>query len=143
MNFSQFLSENPEIPHVKQIKPQPKQAKQPQPPQELHQAQQPKAPQLLPPQKPPKKVGLSFSKKKTEVIKERVMTVNDEEFKKGDFIVITRMENSSLNVYKGYYGEIKEIIRGGETALVMLEAMTYPKPIRFPIGHFRRRTFHR
>jgi hypothetical protein len=133
MNFSQFLSENPEIPHVKQIKPQP-------PPQ---QSEPPKQ-QSEPPQKPPKKVGLSFNKKKTtEPIKERIMTVNQEDFKKGDFIIITRLENSPLNVYKGYFGEIKEIIRGGETAIVVLEAMSYPRPIRFPMGHFKRRIFNR
>lgn len=139
MNFSQFLSENPEIPHVKQIKPKPQPQLQPQSPPPPKQPNQ----ETEPPQTLPKKVSLSFNKKKTEVIKERVMTVNQEEFKKGDFVIITRMENSSLNVYKGYFGEIKNIIQGGETALVILEAMTYPKPIRFPVGHFKRRIFHR
>lgn len=133
MNFSQFLTENPEIPHVKQIKPQ-----TPTPP----------PPSIQTPSTPPKKVitRSNATKKSKEIHQNKNQeTVENthEEFKKGDFIVITRMENSSLNVYKGYYGEIKEIVRNGETVLVILEAMVYPKPIRFPMGHFKRRIFHR
>ena len=128
MNFSQFLTENPEIPHVKQIKPQTLTPPTPQTPNIK------------------KVITRSNATKKPKDIQQNnqdnVENIHDE-FKKGDSIIITRMDNSSLNVYKGYYGEIKDIIRNGETALVILEAMVYPKPIRFPMGHFKRRIFHR
>lgn len=64
---------------------------------------------------------------------------DNEEFKKFDSVVITYMENSNLNAYKGYFGEIKEIVKNGDSFLIILEAMNYPKLIKFPIGHFKRR----
>jgi ATP-dependent exoDNAse (exonuclease V) alpha subunit len=111
MNFSQFLTENPASQQVTQIKPQKKD--------------------------PPPNITKVVTKKITPP---KVLQTNQEpqrEFKKGNRIIITRMEGSSLNVYKGYFGEIKEVVKNGETIIAVLEAMNYPKPIRFPIGHFK------
>jgi hypothetical protein len=58
------------------------------------------------------------------------------DFKKGDLVIIKYMPNSMLNVYKGYYGEIKEYIPREESAYIILEAMNHPRRIKFPLGHF-------
>ena len=130
MNFSQFLTENQESPHIKQIKPQ------------IQEIQPPNIKKVI------TRSNTNKKPKEKEILQPTSLDSQDieithEKFKKGDFIIITRMENSSLNVYKGYFGEIKEIIKNGEIASVVLEAMHYPKPIRFPIGHFKRRIFQR
>lgn len=61
-------------------------------------------------------------------------------FKKGDFVIIQRMEGSPLNVYKGYFGEIKEYKYNNDIAYIILEAMNNPRRIQFPLGHFVHRT---
>jgi ribosomal protein L21E len=64
---------------------------------------------------------------------------NYSKFKKGDLVIINYLPNSPLNIYKGYFGEIKEHIPHNESAYVMLEAMNYPKHINFPLKHLMHR----
>jgi hypothetical protein len=65
-----------------------------------------------------------------------------QEFKRGDFVIIQRLENSYLNAYKGYFGQIKEYMIIDESAYVMLEAINNPKTIKFPIGHLVHRNYN-
>lgn len=56
-------------------------------------------------------------------------------FRVGDTIQIVKVENSYLNHYKGYVGEIKEYRVGNTHALVVLHAMIHLRKIKFPIKH--------
>lgn len=56
--------------------------------------------------------------------------------KKGDFIRIIYQENSILNHYKGYFGEIKEYRKEQDSALIFLHAISTFRLIKFPITHF-------
>jgi len=58
------------------------------------------------------------------------------DFKIGDLVKIIRLENSYLNVYKGYNGEIKLYRKGNKTAILFLEARNNINFIVFPIEHF-------
>jgi hypothetical protein len=60
-------------------------------------------------------------------------------FKKGDFIVIIGVENSHLNIYKGYFGEIKYLIPRNNSAYITFEAMNNSNSLQFPFGHFKHR----
>ena len=55
-------------------------------------------------------------------------------------ISIIGLKNSNLNIYKGYFGQIKEYRQISNSAYVILEAMNYPIPINFPAGHLVHRT---
>jgi hypothetical protein len=63
------------------------------------------------------------------------------EFKKGDFIKIVYVKDSKLNMYKGYFGEIRNYTRGASHAFVTLEAVNSKQEILFPITHFIKRNF--
>ena len=56
--------------------------------------------------------------------------------KKGDTVKIIRMENSDLNIYKGYLGEIKDYKKGQDFALVYLLATFNLSVVKFPLEHF-------
>ena len=58
-------------------------------------------------------------------------------YKKGDFVRIIYLENSPLNYYKGYNGEIKTYAFGCDHANIMLEAINSSMFIKFPINHFK------
>ena len=60
-------------------------------------------------------------------------------FKKGDFIVIIGVENSPLNIYKGYFGEIIYFIYRNNSAYIILEGINNSNPLQFPFGHFKHR----
>lgn len=55
---------------------------------------------------------------------------------RGNMVKIIRKQNSSLNYYKGYVGEIKEYKQGRDKALVFLHAINSYTRIWFPIDHF-------
>ena len=67
---------------------------------------------------------------------------NEELFKKGDFVKIIYKENSKLNMYKSYNGEIRTYYKGGVTASIQLEACNSAQAIVFPIDHFIKRNFN-
>ena len=56
--------------------------------------------------------------------------------KKGDFIKIIYQQNSILNQYKGYFGEIKEYRKEQDSAIIFLHAISVYRLIKFPITHF-------
>jgi len=66
-------------------------------------------------------------------------------FKKGDFVKITRIrrkENDGIrrcDVYMGYFGEIKEIRKGPNTAVVRMEATNNYQSAEVPIECLIRR----
>lgn len=135
MDFSQFLVQNPEIPtNIKPLTPRPTNVIKPKQTKETTNEQKTKG-----------KI-----KEKSKQTKEKQINIQpidielkepQREFKRGEFVIIQGVPNSNLNVYKGYFGEIKEYIPRSESAYIVLEAMNYPKPIKFPFGHFKHRTF--
>lgn len=142
MDFSQFLVQNPDIPNdVKEITPK-----------TIKQNYTLTDKTTIELKKPNKQTESNYKKvKKDKHTKDKPIIVQphihieeqqpQKEFKKGDFVIIKGVPNSSLNVYKGYFGEIKEYIQRTESAYIILEAMNYPRKIKFPIGHFVHRTF--
>lgn len=64
----------------------------------------------------------------------------NEKFKKDDFVRIKYLKDSNLNIYKGYNGEIKQYIKDSSEAMIILEALPYPRVISFPIKHFYKLT---
>jgi hypothetical protein len=70
------------------------------------------------------------------------MEFQEELFKKGDFVKIIYKENSKLNMYKTYNGEIRTYYKGGITASIQLEACNSAQAIIFPIDHFIKRNFN-
>ena len=56
--------------------------------------------------------------------------------KNGEYVRIIRKENSPLNYYKGYIGEIKNYKRGQSRVQIVLQAQNNAHPIIFPIDHF-------
>jgi transcription antitermination factor NusG len=76
-----------------------------------------------------------------EILKEQEDSFSNNfiEFKRGDLVRIIRLENSYLNVYKGYNGEIKVYRKGNKTASLFLETRNNANFIVFPIEHFVRR----
>lgn len=142
MDFSQFLVNNPEIPNVKVIKNESEKD------QDNEKKNKPKPIKKEPKPKKEKVVDLKSVFKNSEQIenkptkettKENVREYQEVEFKRGDFVKIIRLEDSPLNVYKGYNGEIKEYIYRSNSAYIVLEAMGYPRRIKFPLGHFKHR----
>ena len=82
---------------------------------------------------------LSDEKKSIEEdsIQEKVQeTTVYKNIKKGDFVKIIYMENSILNTYKGYIGEIKEYRKDMDSAVIFLHCITSFTSLRFPIEHF-------
>jgi hypothetical protein len=57
-------------------------------------------------------------------------------YKKGDFIKIIYLENSPLNNYKGYNGEIRQYVKNSDYAFIVLEAINNSASIKFPVEHF-------
>lgn len=62
--------------------------------------------------------------------------LNSYSVKTGDFVKIVFKENSPLNIYKGYIGEIRDYRKGQQFAMVMLEAIVSKQIIKFSIDHF-------
>jgi hypothetical protein len=137
MNFSQFLVENPDLPLAK-----PTNTNEEHINIEKERDTTPKDKKKEPIKKLKEKL---FDIKSTTIdLKSKIITeerpYQHQEFKKGDFVIIQRLENSDLNVYKGYYGQIKECRLFTNSSYVILEAMNHPRPISFPIGHLVHRT---
>jgi hypothetical protein len=63
------------------------------------------------------------------------------DFTRGDFVIIKYVENSPLNIFKGYFGEIKSYIKHNEFAMIILEATNQLNEIKFPNNHFVKRKF--
>lgn len=61
-----------------------------------------------------------------------------EYFRKGDFVTIVRMENSNMNVYKGYKGEIYDYTKNSDYALVIIDCLN-ASPIRMHVNHLIKR----
>jgi len=59
-------------------------------------------------------------------------------FKKGEFVMINKYENSKFNMYKGYLAEIKEFRKNTDHAYVILPALSYPRLMKIPINHFKK-----
>lgn len=145
MDFSQFLVDNPEIPNVKEIK---RKVNESEKDQDNERKNKPKPIKKEPKPKKDKVVDLKSVFKNPEQIENKPTKENKREhirehqevdFKRGDFVRIIRLEGSPLNVYKGYNGEIKEYIYRSDSAYIVLEAMAYPRRIKFPLGHFKHR----
>ena len=140
MNFSQFLVQNPEVP-LPLTKPN-------KPTEQDIKKEKGKEKEKDIDTKPTDKEPNKKFKDKTFGTKPKTFIQEEKEeglyqiqkFKRGDFVIIQRLENSNLNVYKGYYGEIKECRLLTDSAYVILEAMNHPRPINFPIGHLVHRT---
>lgn len=138
MNFSQFLVQNPEVPLplTKPNKPTEQDIKK------EKGKEKEKDIDTKPTDKEPNKKfnDRTFGTKPKTFIEEQDSSYQPQKFKRGDFVIIQRLENSNLNVYKGYYGQIKECRLLTDSAYVILEAMNHPRPISFPIGHLIHRT---
>lgn len=65
--------------------------------------------------------------------------MNFTEFKKGDFIKIIYLQDSPLNYYKGYFGEIKSYIKNAKNAYILLDAINSNRELEFPITHLIKR----
>jgi hypothetical protein len=136
MNFSQFLVQNPDVPKINTID------------EEHIKIEGEKETTLKDKKKEPaKKLKEKIFDIKPKTIDLKSKPIVEEEchyqppkFKRGDFVIIQRLENSDLNVYKGYFGQIKECRLLTNSAYVILEAMNHPRPINFPIGHLVHRT---
>ena len=76
---------------------------------------------------------------KTSFITPQKTLQEQHSFKKGDFIVITGVENSHLNIYKGYFGEIKYLIPRNNSAYIILEGVNNYTTLQVPFGHFKHR----
>jgi|LakMenEpi03Aug12_release.lakeMendotaPanAssembly.Ray.scaffolds.fasta_scaffold179309_3 hypothetical protein len=76
----------------------------------------------------------------TQTILQHEPPYQQQQFKRGHYVIIQQLENSYLNIYKGYFGEIKDYRIIDESAYVILEAMNYPIPIKFPTEHLVHRT---
>lgn len=145
MDFSQFLVNNPDIPtNVKAIKGKIQPSEKDVDTDTNKKKETDKKPiKKEPKPKKEKVVDLKSVFKNPEQIEEKSVKnlpeYSQPEFKRGDFVKIIRLEGSPLNVYKGYYGEIKEYIYRSDSAYIVLEAMAYPKRIKFPLGHFTHR----
>lgn len=70
-------------------------------------------------------------------IKENTPLFNLEEieFRKGETIKVVRLENSILNIYKGYIGTIRDSQKGSNICMVILDALNSGAAIRFPKTH--------
>ena len=56
---------------------------------------------------------------------------------KGNLVKIIGIKNSTLNVYKGYIGEIKDYKKDQDFAIIFLYAIqTNAHFVKFPINHF-------
>jgi hypothetical protein len=56
--------------------------------------------------------------------------------KVGDFVKIIYSQNSNLNTYKGYIGEVKEYKKDQSHALIFLHGITSHTILKFPLYHF-------
>ena len=56
--------------------------------------------------------------------------------RKGNFVTIVYKKDSSLNCYKGYFGEVKDYRKNQEHALIFLHASNNCAYIKFPLTHF-------
>lgn len=149
MDFSQFLVDNPEIPNVKEIKRKVNESEKDQDnerknkPKPIKKEPKPKKDKVVDLKsvfKNPEQIENKPTKENTrEHIREHIREHQEVDFKRGDFVRIIRLEGSPLNVYKGYNGEIKEYIYRSDSAYIVLEAMAYPRRIKFPLGHFKHR----
>jgi hypothetical protein len=138
MNFSQFLVENPDLPLAKPTKPNEEHANIE---KERDTTPKDKKKELVKKEKEPvKKLKDKIFDTKPKTILQEERTYQQQQLKRGDFVIIQRLENSHLNIYKGYFGQIKEYRIIDESAYVILEAMNYPTAIKFPAGHLVHRT---
>jgi CHAT domain-containing protein len=86
-----------------------------------------------------KNTNTNLDVSKTTFITPQKTLQEQHSFKKGDFIVITGVENSPLNIYKGYFGEIKYLIPRNNSAYITFEAMNNSNALQIPFGHFKHR----
>lgn len=145
MNFSQFLVQNPELPLPKpntSTEQDIKKEKGKETKKEIDTKPTDIKEEAVKLEKEPNKKfnDRTFGTKPKTFIEEQDSSYQPQKFKRGDFVIIQRLENSNLNVYKGYYGQIKECRLLTDSAYVILEAMNHPRPISFPIGHLIHRT---
>ncbi len=59
-----------------------------------------------------------------------------QEVRRGQYVKMIYKENSELNSFKGYIGEIKDYKKGNDHALLILHAQIYPKLTKVPLDHF-------
>lgn len=57
------------------------------------------------------------------------------EFRKGETIKVVRLENSMLNVYKGYIGTIRDSQKEKDSCMVILDALNSGAAIKFSKKH--------
>jgi hypothetical protein len=109
---------------------------------------------LEPPKVETPKIEIRLSKSKEKIIVDECQIEDEEktvtnckkettplfnleeiEFKKGDTVRVIRLENSSLNHYKGYNGVIRDSQKDSASCMVLLEALNYGAAIKFPKTH--------
>lgn len=61
--------------------------------------------------------------------------------RKGDFVKVIKLENSELNHYKGYIGEIRDYKKDQSHALIFLHARNTNNYILFPLKHLEKYNF--
>jgi len=61
--------------------------------------------------------------------------------RKGDFVKVIKLENSELNHYKGYIGEIRDYKKDQTHALIFLHARNTNNYILFPLKHLEKYNF--
>lgn len=83
------------------------------------------------------KVNVINSRSITSEIKENITLFNLEiiQFKKGETIKVVRLENSILNIYKGYIGTIRDSQKDSNTCMVILDGLNSVTAIKFPKTH--------
>lgn len=139
MDFSQFLIQNPQVPLPKPNKPTEQDIKKK---KETEKEIDTEKKEVVKTEKELNKKfkDRTFGTKPKTFIEEQEGQYQPQKFKRGDFVIIQRLENSPLNLYKGYFGQIKECRLLTNSAYVILEAINYPIPINFPNGHLVHRT---
>lgn len=58
--------------------------------------------------------------------------------RKGNFVKIIKLENSELNYYKGYIGEIRDYKKDQSHALIFLHSRHNNNYISFPLTHLQK-----
>lgn len=81
--------------------------------------------------------NISHKHNESEIIKsDDNMNSLYKNIRKGNFVRIVYLKNSSLNAYKGYIGEIKDYKYGKDDAIVFLHGINCLTFVKFPLEHF-------
>lgn len=82
----------------------------------------------------PSNSNTKFDTDTDEDVKESKLNIY-KNLRKGNMIKIIRVENSELNYYKGYIGEVRDYKKDQTHALIFLHARNNNVSISFPLTH--------